>query len=256
MVLKTVAFRMGSCYIPILFQYHELMLIILIAGASGAGKTFVANALLTQLTQQHIHTKILATDNYFVECPPEQDAQLFRQQTNFAALVSIDVNLLVQHIVKLSLGETIQKLDYDFVTAKRRPSHSTLSPCEVLIVEGMFSFALRPMLQNLDPTLSMYKVHVGATSYRTIIDRRKRRDIEERGRTEGIVIQQERDFLGPGFFGESARYRSNVDVDINNDDVLGNINLDKVMQMISAHFELKNNSLRQDDIPRQLHFKN
>ena len=149
-----------------------------IAGASGSGKTTLAAELARMLGGIHF-----PLDNYYRDLrhlPHEE-----RTRQNFDDPSLIESELLAEHVAVLARGEAIERPLYDFSTHTRVPDRTeTIRAGAFLMVEGLFALyypALLPLYQ--------LRVYV-ETPDEVCFERRMRRDIDERGRTEESVRRQ------------------------------------------------------------------
>src|SRR5271165_7294702 len=148
-----------------------------IAGPSGSGKIFLAKHLKSILKAE-----VLGLDRYYRDLshlPLEQRAGM-----NFDAPDALEHELLIAQAAQLRDGETVRLPVYDFTTHTRTSKTETLQPSEIIIVEGLFTLHW----QGLRELLST-KVYVDLHD-ELCLERRKSRDIRERGRTAESVMEQ------------------------------------------------------------------
>lgn len=149
-----------------------------IAGCSGSGKTTLAAELARMLGGIHF-----PLDNYYRDLshlPPGE-----RARQNFDDPALIESPLLTAHVAALARGEAIERPLYEFSTYTRVPGRTeTIRPGAVLIVEGLFALVYAELLP-----LYHLRVYVD-TPDELCFERRLRRDMEERGRTEESVRKQ------------------------------------------------------------------
>ncbi len=163
------------------------MIIIGIAGGTGSGKTTVVNKIINSFPKGEV--AVLPQDSYYKDSsnvPVE-----LRSKINFDEPAAIEWSLLVDHLQRLRNGETIEMPTYSYLTCTRQEETVTVSPCEVVIVEGI--------LVLTDPTLcSMLdvKVFVDAEADERLI-RVIARDCIERGRTPQMVLDRYIEVLKP-----------------------------------------------------------
>lgn len=163
------------------------MIIIGIAGGTGSGKTTVVNKIINSFPKGEV--AVLPQDSYYKDSsnvPVE-----LRSKINFDEPAAIEWSLLVDHLQRLRNGETIEMPTYSYLTCTRQEETVTVSPCEVVIVEGI--------LVLTDPTLcSMLdvKVFVAAEADERLI-RVIARDCIERGRTPQMVLDRYIEVLKP-----------------------------------------------------------
>ena len=163
------------------------MLVIGIAGGTGSGKTTVVNKIINAFPAGEV--AILPQDNYYKDSshvPVEE-----RSKINFDEPAAFDWQLLVGHIKALKRGETIQMPTYSYLTCTRQAETIPVSPCEVVIVEGILVLTDPVLRELLD-----VKVFVDAEADERLI-RVIARDCVERGRTPQMVLDRYRDVLKP-----------------------------------------------------------
>jgi uridine kinase len=154
-------------------------LIIGVAGGSGSGKTTVARAIFDALGGDGV---FLDQDAYYKALPhlPLEE----RKQVNFDHPDSIDFDLFLEHLDRLSRWQPIEKPTYDFALHTRSDRRVLLEPSDVVLVDGILLF--------VDPRLRLQfdiKVFVDVDDDVRFI-RRLQRDLTERGRTLDDVIRQ------------------------------------------------------------------
>jgi uridine kinase len=161
-------------------------LVIGLAGGTGSGKTTVANALI-EVASNNI--TILPQDAYY--CAQNELPFEVRALTNYDEPSAFDTQLLVEQLDELLRGETIARPVYDFSQHNRSSQTVAVSPCPVIVVEGI--------LVLHDPELRermALKVFVDAPPDERFI-RRLERDVRERGRSAESVISQYRRTVKP-----------------------------------------------------------
>ncbi|MEG1555411.1 MAG: uridine kinase [Bacteroidales bacterium] len=148
------------------------MLVIGIAGGSGSGKTSVVKKIVKSLPKDKV--SILSQDAYYKD--NGELTQEEREKINFDHPSAIEFPLLVQHIKELKEGKSIEMPTYSYITCRRGTETITVTPSEVLIVEGILLFTDESLCNILD-----LKAFVDAGSDDRII-RIIQRDVNERGR--------------------------------------------------------------------------
>jgi uridine kinase len=151
-----------------------------VAGGTGSGKTTLVQTLIERIGGERI--VLLPHDAYYRDLchlPLEQ-----RVQTNFDHPDSLETELLVAHLRRLQVGESIAMPQYDFVAHTRLSERVIVGPRPVVIVEGILIFVDSALRELLD-----IKLYVDTDADVRFI-RRLQRDIEERGRTVQSVIEQ------------------------------------------------------------------
>ena len=158
-------------------------MIIGICGGTGSGKTTIARAIVAAVGEGNV--VLVEQDSYYrnlSDMPLDE-----RHQANFDHPDSIDSDMLVNHILRLKQGLSVEMPLYDFKTHTRSDEIEVIEPRPVVIVEGILIFAEPRVLQQLD-----VRVFVDTPDDVRLM-RRLRRDINERGRTfERTLTQYER----------------------------------------------------------------
>ena len=158
----------------------ETPIVIGIAGGSGSGKTTVANVILQRVGADRI--AYLPHDAYYrdlTHLPPIQ-----RAQVNFDHPESLETELMIEHIQRLRAWQAIDLPVYDFSRHRRTDQTIHIEPQRVIMVEGILIFAEAELRKLFD-----VKIFVDTDSDVRLI-RRIQRDINERGRTIELVINQ------------------------------------------------------------------
>ncbi|MBY0517236.1 MAG: uridine kinase [Bacteriovoracaceae bacterium] len=155
-------------------------LIIGVAGGSGSGKTFFADALHKALGSE-IST-IVYQDNFYIDQSAKFDHD--GGSVNFDHPDSLDFPLLAEKLKELKSGHATAVPIYDFATHKRRLETLHVAPRKVIIVDGILIFH-PPYLRELFDEMIFFD-----TPEDLRFERRLKRDVEERGRTpEGVKAQ-------------------------------------------------------------------
>lgn len=165
-------------------------ILIGIAGASGSGKTLVANNIFESLGSDKV--VVIQEDSYYKDqsgIPLEQ-----RAQTNFDHPDAFDYDLLAKDLTKLLEGEKISHPVYDYKTHTRVKETRTVGPASLIILEGILILN-NPRLRELMD----FRVFV-ETDLDICFIRRFKRDTTERGRTVDSVIQQYTQTVRPMYF--------------------------------------------------------
>ena len=190
------------------------MIIIFIAGASASGKTSFSHKLLQALKAAEKSVELMVMDSYFKEIPEGREITEYRANTNFDRVGMYDMNLLLTDVLALNSGISIPKYNFEFNTNKRN-ADGYISPPEFLIIEGLFAMHVA---RKLSDEIQKFKVFVGTSSYKSILERRVTRDAETRGRTRAETIGCEKKFVGIAYFHNIATGMRGVDVNVINDD--------------------------------------
>ena len=151
-----------------------------ICGGTGSGKTTIARAIVDAVGAERV--VLVEQDSYYrnlADMPLDE-----RNQANFDHPDSIDSDMLVNHLMRLKQGLTVEMPLYDFVTHTRSDQIEVIEPRPVVIVEGILIFAEPRVLDLLD-----VRIFVDTPSDVRLM-RRLRRDIIERGRTFERTMEQ------------------------------------------------------------------
>lgn len=155
--------------------------IIGIAGGTASGKTTIADKLFEE-TKSKGSVIYIKMDDYYKKNQfipvNEQGAK------NFDHPDSYDVVLLEQHLNELKAFKTINKPKYNYVISNRMEETEIVNPADVIILEGIMTFAHPEIRKYLD-----IKIFVDTPDDIRFI-RRLERDIAERGRSVTSVINQ------------------------------------------------------------------
>jgi uridine kinase len=163
------------------------MIVIGIAGGTGSGKTTVVNKIATSLPQENV--TILPQDAYY-----KDNSQLSfeeRKKINYDHPISIDFDLLLNHISELKKGNNVNQPIYSYTTHSRSEDYKVVHPKKILIVEGILAFTNEELRNHCD-----IKIFVHTDADERLI-RRIRRDITERGRDVQEVLTRYEKTLKP-----------------------------------------------------------
>ena len=162
-------------------------IVVGIAGASGSGKTLVANNLLKNIASDK--AVLIQEDSYYKDLsdiPLEQ-----RKTTNFDHPDAFDYDLLAEDLRRLVNGEKITHPVYDYKNHTRMQTTKTVGPADLILIEGILIFNQAPLRALMD-----LRVFVD-TALDICFIRRLQRDITERGRTVESVISQYHETVRP-----------------------------------------------------------
>lgn len=189
----------GRTNLPRFLIYLKDMLIIGIAGGSGCGKSTVVKQIIKRLPKDSV--TVIPQDSYYKDnghLSPDERAKI-----NFDHPSSIEFNLLIKHLDELSEGKQIGMPIYSYLTCARAHETIPVFPREVVIVEGILIMSNPRLRAKMD-----IKVFVDADADDRLM-RIIRRDIEERGRSFGQVLDHYEKFVKPmhlQFIEPSKRY--------------------------------------------------
>ncbi len=155
-------------------------LVVGIAGGSSSGKTTVTRAIVNALGPTNV--ALMEHDAYY------KDLSMFggvpAESINFDHPNAYDTELFVEHVLALQKGTPVQQPAYDYKTYKRSGKLVTVSPRELVIVEGILILADKAIRDIID-----IKIYVDTDDDERLL-RRIQRDTLERGREVSTVIGQ------------------------------------------------------------------
>ena len=154
--------------------------VIGLAGGSGSGKTTVLRRIVEAFGPEQI--AVLDHDAYYRDLshlPLEA-----RTRFNFDHPDALETDLMRRHLDTLLAGRAIQKPLYDFNAHSRADRTQRIDPRPVIIIEGILVLAEPQLCERMD-----IKIYVDTADDIRLL-RRIRRDIQERGRSIGSVLDQ------------------------------------------------------------------
>ncbi len=151
-----------------------------ICGGSGAGKTTLTRRLTQRL--DGTEASVLAFDAYYRDLSHLPFAE--RRACNFDHPDSLDIDLFLQHLDALKQGIDVDVPVYDFPTHTFSGRFEHVTASRVLLVEGILLLAFEEVAARLD-----YSIFLDVPEA-VRLQRRMRRDMDERGRPEDHVRRQ------------------------------------------------------------------
>jgi uridine kinase len=204
------------------------MLIIGIAGGSGSGKSTVVKQVIKHLPREAV--TVIPQDAYYKDNGHRSAEE--RAKINFDHPTSIEWGLLIHQLEILKTGNSIEMPIYSYVTCARSKETVTVTPSQVIIVEGILILTNPRLRKKMD-----IKVYVDADGDDRLM-RIIRRDLEERGRSFQQVLEHYDNFVKPmhlQFIEPTKRYadiivpqggQNKVAIDILSSRIKTHINLD------------------------------
>jgi len=154
-------------------------LLVGIGGGTASGKTTVAKRIAQDLGERAV---ILDQDSYYKNLTDISLEE--RRSFNFDHPDAFDWPLLLAHTKKLLNGEAIEKPVYSFKTSTRTNEVQRVEPAQLIVVEGILVLDHQPLRRLMDIRLFV------DTDDDIRLARRLIRDVEERGREVGHVLDQ------------------------------------------------------------------
>lgn len=155
--------------------------IIGIAGGTASGKTTVAKKVY-DASKRFGTVAMIRVDDYY-KCLDHLEFSE-RQKVNYDHPDAFDVELLINQLQQLKEGKSVDKPIYDFTVHNRSKEVEKVAAGNVVIVEGIMTFAIPELRNMLD-----IKIFVDTPDDIRFI-RRLERDVNERARTPDSVIKQ------------------------------------------------------------------
>src|SRR5436190_9279518 len=177
-------------------------MIIGICGGTGSGKTTIARAIVEAVGAENV--VLVEQDSYYrnlSDMPLDE-----RKQANFDHPDSLDSEMLVNHLLRLKQGLSVEMPLYDFKTHTRSNEIEIIEPKPVVLVEGILIFAEPRVLDLLD-----VRVYVDTPDDVRLM-RRLRRDFTERGRSFERTLEQYERTIRPMHFEFVEPSKRNADI--------------------------------------------
>lgn len=180
--------------------------IVGITGGSASGKTSFLKGLLNAFAPDEIC--LISQDNYYLSL--DQIAVDDQGIHNFDVPETIDHHLYAQHIEQLRQGLTVQQREYTFNNPDIIPQLLTFTPAPIIVVEGIFVFHFRELADQMD-----LKIFIDAKNS-IKLERRVKRDAEERGYDLDDVMYRWKYHVKPTYKQFIKPYRAEADIVIPN----------------------------------------
>ena len=158
-----------------------------VGGGTASGKTTLANRLLA--ISGAGRAQILRLDAFYWD-EDRFPCQIRHPEKNFDHPDALDFASFIAAIDTLRRGEAVKVPMYDFVT-HRRVGFEELQPAPLLIVEGILVFVEEGVRSRLDTSIFC------DVSADIRFQRRRDRDVNERGRTVECVTKQWQNTVAP-----------------------------------------------------------
>jgi len=174
-------------------------IIIGISGASASGKSLLANTIVNELGSDQV--VVISEDSYYKDhsnIPFEQRAQI-----NYDHPDSLDHELLLQHLLALQAGKTIEVPLYNHALHIRENETRPIGQHAIIVLEGILLFVEQNLRDLMDIRIFM------ETALDICLIRRLKRDIKDRNRSLDSVLKQYEETVRPmylQFIDPSKRY--------------------------------------------------
>lgn len=162
-------------------------IIIGISGASASGKSLLANTIVNELGSDQV--VIISEDSYYKDhsnIPFEERAKI-----NYDHPDAFDHELLLNHLIQLQEGKSIEIPIYNHSQHIRETRTRPIGNHAIIVLEGILLFVEQKLRELMDIRIYM------ETSLDICLIRRLKRDIKERGRSLDSVLKQYEDTVRP-----------------------------------------------------------
>ncbi|MEM6630622.1 MAG: uridine kinase [Bacteroidota bacterium] len=198
--------------------------IVGIGGGSGSGKTYLLNQLAQRFSPDLL--SIISQDNYYKS---ESDCEFLRDEEgviNYDHPDSVDLDRLVEDIVKLQAGVSIQVKEYIFHASNKEAQTLTFHPTPLILVEGIFTLCHPPLTNLFSLTLFLDAME------EVRLERRLTRDLRERGYDRTQIMEMYEKYVSPMYqqFVEPMKLESDLIIPNNKD-------MGKAVEVITHHLE-------------------
>ena len=191
-----------------------------IAGGSASGKTSFLNQLKEKLPKGSV--SIISQDNYYK--PKAEQETDENGEVNFDLPTSIDKTAFFNDIASLLEDKPIRFTEYTFNNDGQEPKSVEIKPAPLLVVEGLFVFHYPEIRHLLD-----LRVYLDVRE-ELKLERRIKRDRDERGYPESVVRYQWENHVVPSYKKFLKPYRDDSNLIITN-----NITFDKGLTVLTDH---------------------
>jgi len=151
-----------------------------VAGGTASGKTSLASDIKRLAGDER--AQVIPLDAYYLSNSHLPKAE--RDAFNYDHPDSLEVSLLGGHLEALLRGEAVETPTYDFEAHSRAPATVTVTPSEVLLVEGILALHFPDLRKFFSGSVFV------DTPDDLRLARRLLRDVRERGRTAESVLSQ------------------------------------------------------------------
>lgn len=140
-----------------IYENHDRIGVILIAGPSSSGKTTFSKRLSIQLVARGINPFALEMDNFFVD--RERTPLLADGSKDYESLRAMDINRLNHDVKALLAGLEVQLPRYNFITGlSEQCKVAKLNQGDIVILEGIHG--LNPnLLRDVDPA-NTFRIYI------------------------------------------------------------------------------------------------
>lgn len=176
-------------------------IIIGICGGSGSGKTTVIEEIM--LLMREDKPALLSMDNYYKDLLEQEKDALGK--VNFDLPTALNTDIFFQDLNKLKRGESLRIKKYAF-NMRDQVEFITIPSSKIILTEGIFLFHVPGIMELLD-----IKIFIDLDA-EIQLERRLKRDVQERGYSEKDVLYQWHNHVVPAYEKYIRVYKKDADL--------------------------------------------
>lgn len=161
-----------------------------IAGPSASGKSLLAHTIVEELGSNQV--AIISEDCYYKDLSHLSFEQ--RAKVNFDHPDAIDHELMLEQLLQLRAGKTVQVPTYDYTQHIRADNTLTVGGQQIIVIEGILLLSHLKIRELLNISIFM------DTALDLCLLRRIERDIKSRGRNIECILAQYRATVRPMYY--------------------------------------------------------
>lgn len=128
-----------------IYERRETHPVVLVSGPSGSGKTTTANRIARLLKDMGCEAHSISMDNYFKTLTREDRELSAKGEFDYESPMRLDTELFKEHLMKISMCETIDVPTFDFAAQQSRKGMTLkINRGDIVILEGIH--ALNPIV--------------------------------------------------------------------------------------------------------------
>ena len=164
--------------------------IIGITGGSGSGKSFLCKQIVNKINKNEI--LIITVDSYYKDLSDIEFEE--REKNNFDHPISIEFNLLYNHLLRIKQNKPVDIPIYDYKRHTRKKEAKSINKrYSLILLEGIFSLYDKKVREIIDNSVFI------DIPDRIRKERRIIRDTKNRDRTVNSIINQYDNMVVPMF---------------------------------------------------------
>ena len=181
---------------------------IFVTGATGSGKSTVAEEIQHILVSKGLTTTILNLDHYYLPL-----SQMPKENPNYDVPEALERELIKKHMTSLEQGQSIERPTFDMISGNRLEKGSVNLICnEVIIIEGIFAGEYVDILQRQTARL---RVYCQAAQLLQNYSRKAERDAVERQHSEAFTKAMKKNQM-QCFFGYISKHSNSAEIVVDN----------------------------------------